>query len=432
MSEPIATSGSPYNTEIPSLDENADIQTALRYYHYGEDTSDISLVDLNPNSMAGHLDALENSKLTRNPATIPNNANLNENPYIFTGFFHQAEATWAQGATYPKINNVGYPGLLKVVNSGSAIYQEYHMTGVPGFNIVVFYRSKLPTGNWPANWTRVSDSTHIHDERYYQESESDDRFLVVNGQNNSSGAPNARSSISATPSLGDSLIFDGTKWVNGNLGYRILNTLYLRSNTTFSKASYPGLRAVKVRLVAGGGGGASANTDDKGVGGGGAGGYAERFILASDLPANVDVVVGVGGYSWQLVNNVQTLVTPVVSGGSSLFGNLVAMGGGQTPALNTYSGGLGGLQLSSPFISSPDFFAVPGGDGHSGDVTSQTAGNGGASFFGGGGLGSGNNTDANGQSGKAPGSGGGGAQRENATRFGGVGASGIVIIELYV
>jgi hypothetical protein len=422
MSEPIAASGSPYNTQIPSLDENADIQTALRYYHYGEDTSELAIGDLNPDSMAGFLNGLENSKVTRTPATIPNNANLNESPYISTGFFHQSDPTWSQGATYPKINNVGYAGLLKVVNSGGAIYQEYHMTGVPGFNIVVFYRSKLPSGSWPTSWTRVSDSTHIHDERYYQESESDDRFLVVNGQNN------ARSAISATPAIGDTVYFDGSKWVNYPLvGYRLVQTLrYPTAGTyTFNRSLYPWLRAIEIMMVGGGAAGGSGNSGDTACAGGGAGGYAESFITnVSSLPTSLSVIVGAGGVP-------SVLNTDLTRNGSrSFFGNVtgnpptIEAPGGNGVNVNSTIPGFGGSGGLGEFL-------IPGGDGGTGrGGLGVQAGNGGASFFGGGGAG-GHPNNTVGQPGRAYGSGGGGALRDSGTFLGGNGAPGLVILKLY-
>lgn len=47
-------------TSIPSLTENADIQAALRLYHYGEnfDHTNDDPTDLNPDSVAGHINDL--------------------------------------------------------------------------------------------------------------------------------------------------------------------------------------------------------------------------------------------------------------------------------------------------------------------------------------------------------------------------------------
>ena len=39
MPENIGGGSAPYNTQIPSIIDNADIQTAFRLYHYGSNTS---------------------------------------------------------------------------------------------------------------------------------------------------------------------------------------------------------------------------------------------------------------------------------------------------------------------------------------------------------------------------------------------------------
>ena len=56
MSESI---GNIYTTKIPSLDEAADIQVALKLYHYGQETEPETLEDVPANSVAGHLNALQ-------------------------------------------------------------------------------------------------------------------------------------------------------------------------------------------------------------------------------------------------------------------------------------------------------------------------------------------------------------------------------------
>jgi hypothetical protein len=55
----------PYNTKIPLLGDNANIQKALRIYHYGTETpplpgSVVSNGSLVSNSIAGYLDAITN------------------------------------------------------------------------------------------------------------------------------------------------------------------------------------------------------------------------------------------------------------------------------------------------------------------------------------------------------------------------------------
>ena len=45
----------PYNTKIPALSENANIQEALRVYHYGTITPPADLSSVISNSVAGHF-----------------------------------------------------------------------------------------------------------------------------------------------------------------------------------------------------------------------------------------------------------------------------------------------------------------------------------------------------------------------------------------
>ena len=55
MSENI---GSIYTTKIPGLEEAADIQAALKLYHYGSTTVPTTIAGIEPNSVAGHLQNL--------------------------------------------------------------------------------------------------------------------------------------------------------------------------------------------------------------------------------------------------------------------------------------------------------------------------------------------------------------------------------------
>jgi hypothetical protein len=50
----------PYNTSIPGLADNADIQEALRIYHYGSKTPPADLASVTSKSVAGHLNTLSN------------------------------------------------------------------------------------------------------------------------------------------------------------------------------------------------------------------------------------------------------------------------------------------------------------------------------------------------------------------------------------
>lgn len=51
--------GTQIPTKIPSLSENADIQAALRLYHYGEGFDHTSNAPLNTASMAGYISSIQ-------------------------------------------------------------------------------------------------------------------------------------------------------------------------------------------------------------------------------------------------------------------------------------------------------------------------------------------------------------------------------------
>lgn len=51
--------GSVFTTQVPGLADNADIQTALRLYHYGQSSAPSSKATAIRNSIAGHLDEIE-------------------------------------------------------------------------------------------------------------------------------------------------------------------------------------------------------------------------------------------------------------------------------------------------------------------------------------------------------------------------------------
>jgi hypothetical protein len=174
MPENIGSVGAPYNTKIPRIDENADIQTALRLYHYGDNTANPG--SLIAESIAGHLKQLEDSKISKEPGLIAASQNLDN--YIQTGYFNQDSTTNARtGSNYPAYpDSAGtprfYAGMLKVVNSGGIVYQEYHMYGEPSYVLnTVFWRIKY--ANVWSSWRGVvnqDDILAITDNNYHRKS----------------------------------------------------------------------------------------------------------------------------------------------------------------------------------------------------------------------------------------------------------------------
>ena len=225
-----------------------------------------------------------------------------------------------------------------------------------------------------------------------------------------------------------------------NTGYRYHSTVYFTSSGSFTKASYPWLRAIRVKMVGGGGGGGgSANTGagEMSVGGGGAGGcYAESFITnIAGLSASETVTVGAAGVGVTGANG--------TDGGTSSFGSLVSAVGGNNGNLGTAgaplvaygAGGTGGGTATGDLRIS----GMTGLYGFALTLNSRAlTGGGGDSHLGAGvrpsmrsGQSSGNNANSDDYGG-----GGGGAANadENqaaGAQAGGNGGPGIVIVELY-
>jgi hypothetical protein len=217
-------------------------------------------------------------------------------------------------------------------------------------------------------------------------------------------------------------------------GYRYLTTLYYTSDGTFSKASYPGLRAIVVKCQGAGGGGGGAEATGSGVfaagAGGGGGAYSEELITdIAGLASSVTVTVGAGG----------TGVSSGYgnSGGTSSFGSLASATGG---AGGQTGGALGFWITSGPGAggtSGVGDLVIHGGSGESSNPVNANGGYGGRG--GDSQLGTGARSglawqsSSNGFNGNLYGGGGSGAASgQNSTvKTGGNGANGIVIVELY-
>jgi len=168
--------GAAFNVQIPAFDENADIQTAFKLYHYGDNPT--GLGELDPDSVSGFLQSLNSNKISATPAIIPINANLNN--FTVSGFYSQNTNAKAQtGSNYPlspPVIGIAYAGLLRVINDGENIYQEYQVAGIP--TNPVYWRAFFGNLGW-TNWQTFSSDGHIHDDRYFTKSQSDNRYLPL-------------------------------------------------------------------------------------------------------------------------------------------------------------------------------------------------------------------------------------------------------------
>lgn len=164
--------GGVFNAKIPSISDNADIQTAFRLYHYGLSTVGSPDAD----SISGHLGELTSNKLDSNPTPIPTTADLNS--YNTTGFYTQTGTP--TGPNYPS----SLAGLLIVVNQGSTVFQQYQVVGAPesGSSANTLNRTHWRfyfAGSWRPWRTFVesSDFSTLGDARYYTQSAANNLFL---------------------------------------------------------------------------------------------------------------------------------------------------------------------------------------------------------------------------------------------------------------
>jgi len=220
-------------------------------------------------------------------------------------------------------------------------------------------------------------------------------------------------------------------------GYRLFTTLYYTtpgSVTAFTKGSYSGFKAARVRLVgAGGGGGGAAVTSatEISLGSGGGGGcYAESFLLNAAVGASVNVTVGTGGAGGVGVAG--------AVGGTTSFGALVIANGGNGGDTETATGDNGVAGGTGASAATGDLI-IPGGDGSNArnlGVTAPTESPmGGASIFGGSRTANSTINGANGFNARNYGAGGAGAMNDNSevdVRTGGAGSGGLVIIEVFI
>ena len=217
-------------------------------------------------------------------------------------------------------------------------------------------------------------------------------------------------------------------------GYRYLTTVTYIANSAFTKGSYSGFRAIRVRGTGGGGqcGGVTATgvgeSNEGGAGGGS--GYAESFILDAALAASETVTIGAGGSSGAAGANGQDGGTTsfgahlsITGGGGGIAmagttGNLVAGGGGSgTGAGGTVFNLFGSAGISGVCVGGFPIRANVGGA---------------APFFGGGAASASASTP--GQAGLVFGAGGGGTRNNpsQAARAGAAGAGGIIIVDVFV
>jgi hypothetical protein len=186
--------GNLFKTQIPGFDDAADIQAALKLYHYGSTSYNSSNQDpsgLVDNSIAGHfqqitdrLDALNIQEL--NILSVAENLNNKTSEGRYSQDSND-DARSLNSVNYPTVNGLAYAGILTVLNAENIIYQTYQTSGVPSGSLqnALFFRSRNAALVW-GQWIQLSDTSHTHDERYFTETETNN--LLAAKQNTITGA----------------------------------------------------------------------------------------------------------------------------------------------------------------------------------------------------------------------------------------------------
>lgn len=111
-------------------------------------------------------------------------------------------------------------------------------------------------------------------------------------------------------------------------GIAYVQTVTFTSSGTFTKATYPWLKTVRVMLVGGGGGGGSivdsSGTNRGYAGGGASGGYSEKWITVASLGTSETVTIGAGG-----TGGASGGANNGTDGGDTSFGSHCSATGGQ-------------------------------------------------------------------------------------------------------
>lgn len=183
--------GAIYPTQVPSYSEAADIRKAFNLYHYGMAEPPATETEILPESIAGYVRDLTErvDNIQEGIASITILGELqNLNDVITTGLY-QSTATPTTSYGYP----VNVPGLLDVSTSGNYTYQTYISLATQNASQEIYFRTgtKVQTTYTWATWVSVSKSDHVHDTRYFTQSQ-------INARINPSPTASKASVIDAT------------------------------------------------------------------------------------------------------------------------------------------------------------------------------------------------------------------------------------------
>lgn len=183
MSESIGT-GSEYQVTIPSYADNADIQTAIKLLMYGTEIPVTQNSQIQNSSLAGYIktldsriDSLASTEVVQ--LTTPEDLNTRTS----NGKFIQASNSNAEtGTNYPTFLTKKWAGSLTVNVYDGNVFQFYEgqagTSGAVTSQGFIAWRS-LPKGQTWSPWVIASDTSHIHDDRYFTEQEVTDKLTAL-------------------------------------------------------------------------------------------------------------------------------------------------------------------------------------------------------------------------------------------------------------
>lgn len=317
-----------------------------------------------------------------------------------------AQATIAVGGATTFQNSANSAGAFRVLNASS----------VPQFQVDTT-NSRVYIGNLTADATGA--------------------LLVLDTKNTAGDPTGVNGGMYYNSNTNKFRCYEANAWTDCISGRQ--QQVTFTTSGTFTKATYPGMKGMRVRVQGGGGGGIGADVTVAGQqsagGGGGGGAYAESFLTPDQLAASETVTVGVGGAGTSCASSQGG------TGGTSSFGSLVSASGGfggflcmsagSTPSLSRSVGGEGRGTGTGQII-------IPGTDGGSavridGTTTSALAGGrGGDSEAGKGGIAASSNAGSK-SSGDGFGGGGSGAFNtpNSAAEDGAPGGPGVVVVIIF-
>jgi hypothetical protein len=181
-------------TQVPTFAEAADIRKAFNLYHYGTETVPSTVEALQPNSIAGYINDLQDQidDLESGISSVTNLANnINLNDVLTTGFyFSTTSPTTALG--YPEnspASGTNYArGYLHVLRTGTFVFQRYQTIGDAdggsneSLRSKVYWRSgNVPssTATWTSGWNLTSRDGHLHNDTYYTISQIDSKISTT-------------------------------------------------------------------------------------------------------------------------------------------------------------------------------------------------------------------------------------------------------------